>query len=261
MAFSALIGRAVTIFLLALAVLTSAGSAQAPAPAGQAEPQFDVASIKPNNSGSGRSSSSMPPAGIYRAVNLSLQQILIDAFEVRAFQIAGAPDWSDRFDIQAKPPDNAAANQLPAMLRALLRERFGLVFHRESREQPVLLLMAARDDRRPAVTPSTCEGNACGMNSNINNGTGTMKCTGCTMPELATWLSNMVDRIVLDRTAMPGKYDCELRFSRDVPGVTPPPDSPSIVTAVREQLGLRLESGRGPVEFIVIDRVTRPTPD
>jgi len=246
---------------LAAALSPYAVFAQAPASGGQAEPQFEVASVKPNNSGSGRSSSSMPTAGTYRAVNLSLHELLIDAFGVRAFQIAGAPDWSERFDIQAKTPDNAGPDQMPAMLRALLRERFGLVFHRETREQPVLLLLPARDDRRPALTPSTCDGNACGSNTNVNNGTGTMKCLGCTMSELATWLANMVDRIVLDRTAMSGKYDYELRFSRDVPGVTPPADSPTIVTAVREQLGLRLESGRGPVEFVVIDRVTRPTPD
>ncbi len=251
-----------SVFLMAATTV----SGQTPAPTAQAEPQFEVASIKPNNSGSGRSSSSMPETGTYRAVNLSLQQLLMEAFRVRAFQISGAPDWwtSDRFDVQAKAPEDAEPNRMPAMLRALLRERFGLVVHTESREEAVYLLTYAREDRRlgGGLTPSTCQGNSCGINSNLANGVGTMKGTGRTMPELAAWMSNMVDGVVLDRTGNPDHFDIELSFSRDVPGTVPQPqDPPLIFTAVREQLGLRLESARAAVDVLVIDRVDHPTPD
>ena len=252
---------AVITTLVVLAAWGTPALSQAPAPPSL---QFEVASIKPNVSGDSRSSSNMPPIGLYRAVNMSLRQLMIDAFRVRSFQISG-PDWidNDKFDIQARTSDDAPQDQMRAMLQALLRERFNLVVHNESREQPVYLLVPDRADRRlgPAMKLSECSA-GCGMNTNISNGAGTMKATGRTMGQLAAWASNMVDRIVIDRTGMPGSYDVELSFTRDIPGAAAAAqDPPSIFTAVREQLGLRLESGRGPVDFVVIDRVSRPTPD
>jgi uncharacterized protein (TIGR03435 family) len=83
------------------------------------------------------------------------------------------------------------------------------------------------------------------------------------MGRVAEWLGNMVDRMVIDRTGLAGTFDFELRFTRDdaLGRSDLPPDAPSIFTALREQLGLRLESARGPVEFLVIDRASQPTPD
>jgi uncharacterized protein (TIGR03435 family) len=228
--------------------------------------EFEVASIKPNRSGPGRSSSSMPPLGVFRAVNVTLRQLMVDAFGVRPFQIVSGPDWFDgeRFDVLARTSDGAAPDQMRVMLQALLAERFGLVFHRQARDQPIYALVPARADRAlgPALRRSECP-DGCGMNTSTSNGSGTVQASGETMVRLAEWLGNVVDRVVIDRTGLAGTYDFEMRFTRDdaFGRTTTPPDAPSIFTALREQLGLTLASARGPVEFLVIDTVSQPSPD
>ena len=237
-------------------------------PASRIDAEFEVASVKPNKSGSRRSGSSMPPIGVYRAENLTLRQLIIDAFQVRPFQIRSGPDWldSEHFDVQARTSDGAARDRMPFMLQALLVERFALTVRRETREQPVYALVFDREDRRPgpALKRAECSGDQCGMNTSTSNGAGVMLGTGQSMASLARWASDMVDRIVIDRTVTMDTYDFELRFTRGDASTTGAPlsaDSPLIFTALREQLGLKLESARGPVESLVIERAEKPTPD
>ncbi len=247
------------------AVAGTIAMAQGP-PDSRVNTEFDAASIKPNNSGSGRTSVSMPPRGTYRAENVPLRELIVDAHHVRRFQVEGGPDWldRDRFDITARTGDGALPDRMHVMLQTLLAERFGLVVHRETRERPIYALMVAREDgvASAGLVRSTCP-DGCGMGTNATNGSVVLNAKGESMVRLAEWLGNRVDRLVADRTGLTGSYDFELRFTRDdaLGSGDVPAGATSVFTALREQLGLKLESLRGPVEFLIIDRATRPLPD
>ncbi len=291
------ISAAWTGLLLALAAgLTtmpriSAQTATTPA----AEARFEVASVKPNKSGDGRVMLSLPPTGRLTATNVPLRLLLQTAFDVQGFQIVGGPSWitSDRFDIVAKTPEGAVTpEQVRPMLRALLADRFKLITHTETRDMPIYALVVARPDGKfgpnMKVNPLDCEavfragrGGApppppqpgepiqCGFMI----GPGTMTAGGMLLGELARSLSPFVGRIVLDKTGLKDRYDFQLKYAPEGRGVGPgpgpggpdsqpvDPNMPSLFTALQEQLGLKLESERGPVEIVVIDRVEQPTED
>lgn len=231
--------------------------------------EFEVASIKPNNSGSPRSGTSMPPAGRFEGTNVTLVQLLERAFAIRESQIIGGPNWirSDRFDVIGKTSDSTPPNRMPDMLRALLLDRFKLVAHHESREESIYELRLARGDGKPGpgLVAVDCEARGSGYCGNTStderSGLGTIKGAGVTMKELADWASNRVDRLVVDRTGLSGNYDLEMRYTSARPDAVVPADVPSLFTVMQEQLGLKLEGARGPVEVLVIDSVQRPTPD
>lgn len=251
-------------------------SAQTPIPT-SVDVAFEVASIKPNRSG-GTSSSTSGRAGSFTASNVTAHQLIIYAYRMRPFQLAGGPGWisSDRFDIQARPPETAKPDNA-AMTRALLRDRFKLVAHTEVRPQEqIYALVLARPDGRlgPNIETSTLNCAAsqpgavspCGINSSINDTVGRMIGTGQSMEGLVNALGSFgLSRMVLDRTGLNGGFDFELHWTPD--GLRSPStplqanDAPSIFAALQEQLGLRLESQRGPVEFLVVDSIDQPTPD
>ena len=225
---------------------------------------FEVASIKPNNSGSTRSGSSISSTGRYEGTNLTLHGLIQDAYRVREFQIVGGPDWikGDRFDVIGKPSETAPSESLRDMLRTLLADRFKLVVHQEIREQPVYALTLAQTEGKlgQGLVAVDCSQRLCGnTNTNESNGSGTVKGTGLTMEDLAGWTANRVDRAVINRTGLSGTYDVDLKYTSPRPGIAPTNDAPSLFTALQEQLGLKLEGSRGPVEFIVIDHVERPS--
>jgi bla regulator protein blaR1 len=265
---------------------------------------FEVASVKPNNSGDNRVVFGMQPGGRFTSTNVPLKELIRMAYGVQTFQIDGGPDWigSERFDIVAKAegelrpsPPGGPPGPLLLMMQALLAERFKLVTHRDTRDLPIYALMLARSDGRlgpklsasqvdcstlpppgargsgpPAFPgpPALGERPRCGMFMGI----GRIAAGGATMAQLATTLSQRVNRYVRDSTGLSGWYEFEIEFMPDQipspppgapPGAmpAPSPDAPSIFTALQEQLGLKLESQRGPVEVVVIDSVERPTPD
>ncbi len=225
---------------------------------------FEVASIKPNKSGSPRSGSRLQPRGRYEGTNLTVHQLIVESLGVRPFQVIDGPAWirSERFDITARTPDDAPPNRMRDMLRTLLADRFGLVVHTEMREQAIFALVLARSEPRPpaGLIPTGCEGRRCGLNSTGSSGVGTMWASAETMTHLAEWLSNQTDRLVIDRTGLTDTYDFYLRYGLDSARASLPADAPpSLFTALSEQLGLKLESSRGPVAFTVIDRVDRPS--
>lgn len=229
--------------------------------------EFEVATIKPNNSGSTRSGTSWT-MGRVEGTNLTLHQLIVAAYGLRDFQVVGGPDWltAEHFDVLGKIPDSAPPNSSREMLKALLAERFKLVAHQETREQRVYELVMARAGGKPGpgLTQVDCASNPCGdTNTNESSAGGVVTARGLTMAELARWASNRVDRIVIDRTGLAGAYDFEMKYARDPvrSGGTASSDMPTIFTALQEQLGLKLEGARGPVEFLVIDRAERPTPD
>lgn len=259
-------------------------------------PTFEVASVKANNSGFPRVAIMMQ-GDRYTAINVNLRMLIRNAYQLQDFQMAGGPSWidSDRFDVVGKletvPPP---PGQLQSMLRALLADRFKLVTHNETKELPIYALALARSDGKlgPRLTPSTLDcaamrGRAGGPPPRppqpgerppcgVFFGPGRMTAGSMTMAGLAQALSPRVNRVVVDRTGLAGNFDLEVEFTPEPgqdgrgglppgpPGAGPPPvpaDGPSIFTAVQEQLGLKLESARGPVDMLVIDRIDHPTED
>jgi uncharacterized protein (TIGR03435 family) len=216
---------------------------------------FDSASIKPNRSGSGSSSSHTRPANV-EMVNYSLVQVLTHAYQLKEYQIQ-APEWmsSERFDILAKAPFGTPEKALPAMLQTLLAERFKLEAHRETKEFPVYGMVVAKGGFKLKAV----EAGGGGMNSNGDEMGGQLKATKTTMERMAQWLSRQVDRPVIDMTGIPGSFDFELKYSRDNAKAESDntPHYPIVPLAIQEQLGLRLEKRTAPIEILIVDRAEK----
>lgn len=263
--------------VIAVGLLMSIGglSAQGKPDTADKPASFDVASVKPNNSATQGSGMHWQPSGVLIATNVTLKSVVARAYEVREFQVNG-PGWlgSARFDIAARAREGTPDQSRPAMLRALLAERFKLIAHFETREQQPVFALVLRSGGRlgPQLKKSqlVCSGPAssstgfCGLNTSVGATGGRVIGGGITMDNVAAAIANYaVDQAVVNRTGLEGTFDFELQFTRDTGGTStqPPPDAPSIFTAVQEQLGLRLEPARGRVQFLVIDTVSHPTPD
>ncbi|HEY4840209.1 MAG TPA: M56 and DUF3738 domain-containing protein [Candidatus Acidoferrales bacterium] len=255
--------------------------------------EYEVATIKPNQSGSGNINIRTPEDGLVIS-NFPLSRLLQLAFGIPEYQFSGAPNWtnSESYDIDAKM-DNATADALKKlsaddrrlarqhMLEALLMTRFKLVFHRDSKELPVYWLTIAKNgpkihEAKPGDTyangiPVPAGRGGAGIMM-MNGGPGTQTVTAQAVPigNLLRTLATAVGRPVLDKTSLTGLYDFTLTYAPDpsqlqglsggAPGAQPAdPESPSVFTAVQEQLGLKLDSGKGPVEIIVIDHIERPS--
>lgn len=251
--------------------------AQAPAAAGDL-PAFEVASVKPNTSTSTARMFQAMPGGRVNLVNLSLRELIFRAYQTQDHLLVGAPEWinDERFDVVAKAAGNTSPPQMLLMVRTLLADRFSLVMHREIREMPIYSLVAARRDKRPgpslkattcvpgtpgAPMPDTRDGQGrfqCGVN---RFGPGQILLTGNTLDALANRLGSLaaVNRSVVNHTGIDGQFDMELSFTADAG--TSSSDAVSLFTAIQDQLGLKLEPSRGPVEVLVIDHVERPMPD
>jgi uncharacterized protein (TIGR03435 family) len=234
---------------------------------GQPRATFDVAAVKVNRSGQ------IPmritaPLGRFEATNVTPQLLILNAFRLRDFQLTNVPGWAaeERFDVTARTASPAARDEVSAMVRALLEDRFQLRTHRETRDMPTYALVFATPARRlgPGMRISTadCANDAC--NTRITPSS--LVATGMTMARLAVTLSNFVGRVVTDESGLEGAYDLDLKFAPDQPApgaalTQADADAPSVFTALREQLGLRLDGRRGPVDVLVVDRLERPTPD
>src|SRR5262245_27616795 len=242
----------------------------------------------------------MQPGGRFTATNVPLRQLITLAYQVQAFQIEGGPTWltSDKFNIVAKadrdfPPQQPGGppGPLQQMMQALLEERFKLAVHRETKERAVYALIMARNDGKlgPQLRQSTTDCAAfvgargrggpptplqpgerpqCGMRM----GRGELSAGSVPLSQIATVFSGFLRRVVLDRTGLTGSFDVDLTCTPDqIPQGPPPPgapelppidpNGPSIFTAVQEQLGLKLDAERGPVDVLVVDTVEPPTPD
>jgi uncharacterized protein (TIGR03435 family) len=205
------------------------------------------------------------------------------------YQIVGGPDWfdRDRFDITAKASADAPPQQLLAMAKQLLADRFKLVVHMETREVAVYALVTASPGRlganlRPAAfdcsnqtSPRPPDGPVPDWPANrplcgTRTLPGRVIAGGVLMSDLARNISNFAGRLTTDQTGLTGRFDLLLEWLPDQlppsgqlpPGLPPPPsDGPDLFTAVREQLGLRLDSRRAPADVLVIDSASLPTAD
>jgi uncharacterized protein (TIGR03435 family) len=240
--------------------------------------RFDVASVKPNTTGA-EPSMNIPPRGSVAIVSVPLENVVVNAYGIPAFRILDAPEWikHERFDISAKIPDVASPEPL-LMLQSLLEERFKLRAHRETREQPIYTLVVARSDGRlgPRLKPSNIDCATAGTPASAPTFSPDAQCAGLfgvgpaggriisrgqPLRRVTSALSMAVSRGVVDRTGFQGPFDVELEWSSDVGASATNSNTPNIFTALQEQLGLRLEPSRGPVEVLVIESVERPTPD
>ncbi len=226
-------------------------------------PEFEDASIKPNKSAS-RGFSVEHDAGRFTATNASLQNLIEMAYQVKRTQISGAPDWlnSERFDIVAKAPPSTPKSQILPMLQPLLADRFKLTFHRENKTVSGYALVVAKTG--PKLHVSEAE------NSHFDGDRRSLSGQRMSLAQLADTLSRRLDSPVSDRTGIPGFFDLKLQWTPDEgqpmtkPGADPEPvsqtartDGPSLFTALQEQLGLKLETRKVPVEILVIDHVEK----
>jgi uncharacterized protein (TIGR03435 family) len=222
--------------------------------AAQELPSFEVAAIKPNRSGSMAVNMRQRPGGGVILTNGSLRMMIQQAYDLRPFQVVGGPSWldTDRFDVEAKAP-GANQEQARLMMRRLLAERFKLTAHLETRDVPVYTLVVAKGG--PKLAPS--HGDTTEINGTPAAGDSTVayKFQKVPMQMLARTLARTLQRQVSDSTGLTGEYDFTLRWTPDQNVVDEP--GPSIFTALQEQLGLKLEARKGPVEVLVIDHVER----
>lgn len=250
---------------------TSAGVLLAPAAAPL--PVFDVTTVRVSKSGDSGSHSNFQN-GRFTASNVSLKNILqYQAYGVTDVQILGGPKWlnSARFDIEAKA-DDAVIEKLrtldrdqrrhltQGMFQQLLADRFRLTVHWETRELPVYaLVVASKAILEPAKHPESGVG--------TSSSTGTFSGEGVTMTDLARALtqelSGEVGRVIVDKTGIEGRYDVALKWTPDEERPSAESGSveagPSIFTAMQEQLGLKFEPGKAPVQVLVIDHVEMPS--
>jgi uncharacterized protein (TIGR03435 family) len=238
-------------------------------------PSYDVVSIKPNKTGSGNVDISIDD-GNFDAVNVSLKSMLLNAYGLKDAQLVNLPKWGEsaRFDIKAKiiEPDKklleALSNQqFRSMQQPILTERFHLKFHREMKTLPVYELVVAKDGPKFKGTSAAEMSSDQGVNGvragGINIRNQNLTATGIPMLSIADTLSDQVQRVVVDKTGLTGKYNLQLRWSRDDAG---PPAAetaapPDLFTALREQLGLKLQASKAEIETFVIDQVVMPDVD
>ena len=256
---------------------------------------FDTASVRQNTSQAQGSSMSAEAEGWFNATNVTPAMLIRFAYELPGFQVSGGPDWinSDRFDITARAEGNPSLPSKRSMLRRLLAERFKLSTHTEVRELPIYALTLARSDGKlgpglrrtdadcarveqpslfsmvgpaPPSGPPPCGYFGFSPITQLPSGRGGLAFRGLTMPALTLKLMPMVRRTVVDDTGLTGYFDADFDFLSELPPPPPPPGVPNpfsepfvtVFTVFPEQLGLKLDSRRGQVEMLVVDRAERP---
>jgi uncharacterized protein (TIGR03435 family) len=286
--------------LHALLILLAPGGASAQAPG---DPTFEVASIKPNTSGTNQRQVGLGPNGRFTAINVPLHDLVRLAFAetgpdgvfapLPPNRVSAAKNWAggarallaDKFDIVAVTDAGASQSQMALMLRALLRDRFKLVAHRETQYRPIYALVTARKDGRlgPRLRPSTVDCSVIPVTpqpspvqgdfvaepcTGLRNVSGKATGRAVTIQTLARLMSGWVDdhRPVEDRTGLRGGFDIDLDWTPDRPQPADASAVPAVhsggeglFTALQEQLGLKLEPAKDGVDTLVVDSAEPPT--
>lgn len=285
------ISAAMIVATLAFGLLsTPRVQAQSSQPAATATPSFEVASIKPNKTDDLRVMLRITPDGL-SAMGVPAKFLIEFAYDIKDFQISGGPGWidSEKYDIDAKMdeatieaikkmPRDQAAEQRRLMLQSLLADRFKLKVSHSSKELPIYALVVAKNGPKLSQTAdsSSAPGGVAPRNQ-LRLTPGELTGAGVPISLLVNQLSREVGRQVVDKTGLQGNYDFTLHFTSERrlappggpsgpggpggPGDTPPPDSSglSVFTALQEQLGLKLEPQKGPVETLIIDSIEKPS--
>lgn len=253
--------------LAALIVAAAAASAQTPS---------FVASVKLNPSPEARGLSEFQPGGRFTATAINVMTLIRLAYGVQGYQLAGAPAWfsTKRYDIAAKAEGTPPSRQV--FIQTLLKDKFRLAVHNETRELPAFALKLARNDGKPgpqlrksdfdcaayngAPHPPPEPGRVAPCSARINMGA--LSARSIPVSQLANSLGFFVGRFVVDKTGLTDVYDVDLTWTPD-PAVAPDAannDSagPSIFTALREQLGLKAVAQKAAVEVLVVDHAEEP---
>jgi uncharacterized protein (TIGR03435 family) len=241
-----------------------------PPMAANADPSFEVATIKPSKPDEQRRGF-MVGGNEFHIVNQPLTKIISFAYGVQDKQIVGLPDWgsTDKFDMEGKPDGTGAPNdkQWKTMIKKLLADRFGLKFHEDKREMSVYVLTVAKTGEKM----SKDESDPNGLPGLFFRGLGKLNVRNALMKEFTEMMQSAVlDRPVLDQTGLTGRYDFQLNWTPDDSQfggmgakVPPPTDAadapPNLYTAIQEQLGLKLEATKAPAEVMVIDHAEKPS--
>jgi uncharacterized protein (TIGR03435 family) len=262
--------------------------------ANAASPKFEVASIKPSDGSNGLFRVGLDPSGRFMANNITVKFLLEQAYGMKDSQISGAPSWvdSEHYDIEAKPEDafvqeklsrDERFRQTSLMMRSLLADRFKLIVRHETKEQPIYAMVVAKNGLKlheaapaPEPDPSTrpSPGGPVGRGG-IQMRRGELIANAVGLDRLEDILSRIVGRVVLNQTGLTGVYDFDLKWTPEEgegpimrgpagppPADAPPPpeaNGPNIFSAVQDQLGLKLESQKSPVDTIVIEHIEKPS--
>jgi uncharacterized protein (TIGR03435 family) len=242
----------------------------------KAAPAFEVATIKPvDGLGKGRYIV-MQGTDRFVATNYTVKLLIAAAYDLNPREISGGPEWveSDHYDILAATPGatRPSHDEQMAMLRTLLAERFKLSFHRESKVFSIYALEVIKGG------PKYAQGDGPGLKATTSDDPTVLISTvypdhlhlparNATMADFVSMLQRaMLDRPVVDKTGLTGRFDFDLtwaadetQFGGEVPVAPADAQAPPLFTALEQQLGLRLEATRGPVEALVVDTVERPT--
>jgi uncharacterized protein (TIGR03435 family) len=236
--------------------------------AADANPTFEVATIKPSQPDEQRSVQVQGTRLV--TADTSLVDLMMFAYGIHPLQIMDGPEWlkTDKFDVVVQPslPGRPSTAQMRSIVQKLLADRFKLAFHHAQRELPVYRIVAAKGG--PKLTPTTDEARAANTAA-VGISSGQMTVRNATVKEFASLMQRYVrlDRPIVDHTGIAGKYDYQLSWTPDFSqfdGHPPGParndeNAPTLYTAMQEQLGLKLEPAREPTDVMVIDGVARPS--
>jgi uncharacterized protein (TIGR03435 family) len=241
--------------------------------AADADPSFDVATIKPNNSGATSMQQLTINGRDFKTVNSSLADLIKFAYNVQIKQIVGAPDWidKDRYDVAGTPDQEGAPSvaQLRTMIKKLLAERFQLKFHQEKRELSAFVLTVGKDG--PKLTPTQLKGPLPGLGMRPAKNGATFVVNNGTISDFTGFLQLLVlDRPVVDRTGLTDKYDFTVTFTPDdsLFNGNPPPfpkiadgvePAPGLFDAIQHDIGLKLTAEKTQVDVLAIDHVEKPS--
>jgi uncharacterized protein (TIGR03435 family) len=255
--------RATRFFILALfAISISVMRAQSGT---EARLKFDVVSVKPNKSGEAALRFDVQPGRLV-AVNMPLKQFIRAAYTLQLYQIAAVPAWvdSERFDISAVTQSNLAGPTVwtpgkfapvQLMMQSVLADRFKMSAHMERRDALIYaLVLRSRDTSKLVPGVGACPPD-CGMKI----AAGSLIAHNVPLAQFAEFLSQQTGRLVTDSTGLSGGFDFEVHWTPDSVQQSSA-DAPSLFTALQEQVGLKLEPSRGPVDMLVIEHIEPPTP-
>jgi len=238
-----------------------------------ADPSFEVSTIKPNNSDGATMQALTFRGRTFITQNSSLADLIMFAYSVQMKQVIGAPDWieKDRYDISATPDQEGTptADQVRVMIRKLLADRFQLKFHHDKREMSAFVLTVGKDG--PKLKPGQPNGNLHGIGIQPAATGAMMFANNAPIPAFTSFLQSLVfDRPVVDQTGLTGRYDMTITFTPDdslfngnplgfpkpAEGVEP---APHFFDAIQQQLGLKLTAEKTQVDVLAIDHVEKPS--